>query len=199
MGNEENKTESVDEKIDLEDKETINAEDKKTAEKSKTEESKKDKKSSVKKKYTAEEYSKLEQELGESKEQYLRLRAEYDNFRKRTQAEKTMIYNNAISDAVKAILPAVDNIERALGQENSSAGDMKKGVQMISNQFNSSLEELGVTEIGKIGDPFDPNMHNAVSHIEDEALGAGVISQVLQKGFAIGDRVIRHAMVQVAN
>ena len=132
-------------------------------------------------------------------DRYLRMAAEYDNFRKRTLNEKTAIYNNAVSDTVKELLPIADNIERALGQENASAEDMKKGVEMIEHQIQACFEKLGLEEMGKVGEAFDPNLHNAVAHIEDEALGENVIAAVYQKGYKLGDRVVRHAMVQVAN
>ena len=109
--------------------------------------------------------------------------AEYDNFRKRTLNEKTAIYNNAVSDTVKELLPIADNIERALGQENASAEDMKKGVEMIEHQIQACFEKLGLEEMGKVGEAFDPNLHNAVAHIEDEALGENVIAAVYQKGY----------------
>lgn len=145
------------------------------------------------------DYDRLQAEYESHKQQYLRVLAEYDNFRKRSQNEKTGIYNNAISDAVNAILPVADNIDRALAQENASAEDMRKGVEMISNQFKACFEKLGITEIGAVGDAFDPNFHNAVSHVDDESLGENVIAAVFQKGYKLGDKVVRHAMVQVAN
>ena len=146
-----------------------------------------------------QEIEKLQQELMDKNDQFLRLRAEYDNFRKRSQNEKTTVYGSAVSDTVKQILPVLDNIERALSQENASAEDMKKGVEMIANQFLASFEQLGIKEIGGKGEAFDPNLHNAVSHIDDDTLGENVIAEVLQKGYMIGDKVVRHAMVQVAN
>ena len=145
------------------------------------------------------ETEKLQAELAAQKEQYLRVLAEYDNFRKRTQNEKAAIYNNAVSDTVQAILPIVDNIERALSQENASAEDMRKGVEMIESEIKAVLEKLSITAIGEVGEPFDPNLHNAVAHVDSEELGENVISAVFQKGYLLGDRVIRHAMVQVAN
>lgn len=146
-----------------------------------------------------QEIEKLQQELTDQKDQFLRLRAEYDNFRKRSLSEKSAVYGNAVSDTVGKILPVMDNIERALNQENAAAEDMKKGVEMIANQFHASFEQLGVKEIGEKGEAFDPNLHNAVSHIDDDELGENVIAEVLQKGYAVGEKVIRHAMVQVAN
>ena len=146
-----------------------------------------------------EALEKLQKEFDQHKQQYLRVLAEYDNFRKRTAHEKDAIYNNAVSDTVQAILPIADNIERALSQENASAEDMKKGVEMIEHQIQACFEKLGLEEMGKVGEAFDPNLHNAVAHIEDEALGENVIAAVYQKGYKLGDRVVRHAMVQVAN
>ena len=146
-----------------------------------------------------DELEKLRTELAAQKERYLRVLAEYDNFRKRTAAEKTAIYNNAVSDTVQAILPIADNIERALGQENASGEDMRKGVEMIEAQIESVFEKLGVAPAGAVGEAFDPNLHNAVAHIEDEELGENVVSAVFQKGYTLGGRVVRHAMVQVAN
>lgn len=145
------------------------------------------------------ELEKLQAEFEAHKQQYLRVLAEYDNFRKRTQNEKSAIYNNAVADTVQALLPIADNIERALGQENATAEDMRKGVEMIEAQIEQAFEKLGITPSGAVGEPFDPNLHNAVAHIEDESLGENVISAVFQKGYLLGGRVVRHAMVQVAN
>lgn len=147
----------------------------------------------------SEELEKLRRELDEHKQQYLRVLAEYDNFRKRSLNEKNAIYNNAVSDTVQAILPIADNIGLALNQENASAADMRKGVEMIQSQIDAAFEKLGITPVGSEGETFDPNLHNAVAHVEDEDLGENVISAVFQKGYTLGDRVVRHAMVQVAN
>ncbi len=161
----------------------------------KKEKSRKKKKETVPK----EDYDKLLKEMDAAREQHLRVLAEYDNFRKRSAAEKTATYNNAVSDTVNAILPVADNIDRALAQENASAEDMKKGVEMIANQFRASFEKLGIREIGAAGEPFDPALHNAVAHVDDESLGENVIAAVFQKGYMLGDKVVRHAMVSVAN
>ncbi len=147
----------------------------------------------------AAELEKLQAEYDEHKQQHLRILAEYDNFRKRTAAEKTAIYNNAVSDTVQAILPIADNIERALGQDHASGEDMRKGVEMIEAQIKAAFEKLGISAVGEVGEAFNPNLHNAVAHIEDEAFGENVISAVFQKGYTLNDRVVRHAMVQVAN
>lgn len=146
-----------------------------------------------------EDLENLRRELDEHKQQYLRVLAEYDNFRKRTANEKSAIYSNAVSDTVQAILPIADNIGLALNQENASAEDMRKGVEMIQSQIDAAFERLGVTAVGQIGEAFDPNRCNAIAHIEDESMGENVISQVYQKGYMLGDRMVRHAMVQVAN
>ncbi len=160
---------------------------------------KKKKEPSDKEKKAQQALEKLQAEFEAHKEQHLRVLAEYDNFRKRTQNEKSAVYNNAVSDTVQAILPIADNIDRALSQENASAEDMRKGVEMIQNQIHTAFEQLGIREIGQAGETFDPNLHNAVAHIEDESLGENVIAAVYQKGYMLGDRVVRHAMVQVAN
>lgn len=152
-----------------------------------------------KKKSEKGKLEKLQEEFEAHKQQHLRVLAEYDNFRKRTQNEKSAIYNNAVSDTVAAILPVADNIERALAQENASAEDMRKGVEMIENQILATLEKLGVISVGEVGESFNPEIHNAVAHIDDENLGENVIAAVYQKGYMLGDRVVRHAMVQVAN
>lgn len=146
-----------------------------------------------------EELEKVRRELDEHKQQYLRVLAEYDNFRKRTANEKNAIYNNAVSDTVQALLPIADNIGLALKQENASAEDMRKGVEMIQTQIDTAFEKLGITAVGQEGESFDPNLCNAIAHIEDENLGENVISQVYQKGYMLGGRVVRHAVVQVAN
>ncbi len=146
-----------------------------------------------------EKLQKLQEEFEAHKQQHLRVLAEYDNFRKRSQNEKNAVYHNAVSDTVQAILPIADNIERALSQENASAEDMKKGVEMIDAQIREAFEKLGIRPTGKVGEAFDPNLHNAVAHVDDESLGENVISAVYQKGYLLGDKVVRHAMVQVAN
>lgn len=162
-------------------------------------ETKPEKKKKEKRSKDKEELEKLKEELESYKQNHLRVLAEYDNYRKRTANEKTQIYNNAVADAVNAILPVADNIDRALAQENASADDMRKGVEMISNQFTASFEKLGITALGNVGDKFDPEIHNAVSHIESDDFGENEISAVFQKGYKLGDKMVRHAMVQVAN
>lgn len=132
------------------------------------------------------------------KDQFLRLAAEYDNYRKRTAKEKEGLWTDAKADTVQAFLPVYDNLERAMKQETSDEA-YKKGVEMTMNQLKEVFAKLGVTEIEAEGKPFDPNLHNAVMHIEDENLGENTVAQVFQAGFVLGDKVIRFAMVQVAN
>ena len=139
------------------------------------------------------------EQLQKQKELLLRTAAEYDNYRKRTEREKLGLYSDATSAAVTEFLPVADNLSRALEQKDCSVDDLRKGVEMVLNQMESSLSKLGVNEMGKIGEPFNPDLHNAVSHIDDENAGDNTIVQVFQKGYKIDDKVVRHAMVQVAN
>lgn len=129
---------------------------------------------------------------------YLRLAAEFDNFRKRTVKEKEQSYGNGKADAVVKLLPIYDNLERALKQPTEDAA-YKKGVELTMTELVKILTGLGVTIFGEAGDAFDPNLHNAVMHIEDESMEENVIAQVFQKGFKLGEKVVRFAMVQVAN
>lgn len=146
-----------------------------------------------------EELEKAKADLAALNDRYLRLRAEYDNFRKRTEREKAAIYDDATSLAVTEILPVADNLERALQLEECSVEDLRKGVEMVQIQLHTSLTKLKITAVGEVGETFDPNLHNAVSHIEDETLGENVISAVYQKGYKRNEKVVRPAMVQVAN
>ncbi len=131
-------------------------------------------------------------------DKYARLCAEYDNFRRRSQKEKEGTYADATADTVKALLPVYDNLERALKQDTADEA-FKKGVEMTMAGLRKALEGLGVTEIDAVGRPFDPNVHNAVMHIEDENLGENTVAEVFQTGFMLGEKVIRFAMVKVAN
>ena len=144
----------------------------------------------------AEETSVVEQVV--PKDQFLRLAAEYDNYRKRTAKEKENLWTEAKADTVQAFLPVYDNLDRAMKQETTDEA-YKKGVEMTMNQLKEVFAKLGVTEIEAEGKPFDPNLHNAVMHIEDENLGENTVAQVFQAGFMLGEKVIRFAMVQVAN
>ncbi|MBQ3756886.1 MAG: nucleotide exchange factor GrpE [Oscillospiraceae bacterium] len=140
----------------------------------------------------------LEKEQAALNDRYLRLCAEYDNFRKRSQKEKDALYGDVKANAVSAFLPVYDNLERALKQGTEDEA-YRKGVEMIMTQFCTTLEKLGVTPIECQGEKFDPALHNAVMHVEDEAKGENEIVEVFQKGFKLGDKVIRFAMVKVAN
>ena len=138
-------------------------------------------------------------QLESVKEQYTRLAAEYDNYRKRTAKEKESIYQDAKIDTIKEVLAVYDNLERAMATEGGEDSPHKKGMEMIFTQYKKILEKLGVTEMEAKGQPFDPNRHNAVMHIDDENLGENVVAQVFQAGFMMGDKVLRFATVQVAN
>lgn len=140
-----------------------------------------------------------EAELAKQKDIFLRTAAEYDNYRKRTAREKESAYTDATADAVKEFLSVEDNLERALEQKDCSAENLRKGVEMVQKQMQAALQKLGVTEMGKEGEPFDPALHSAVAHVDDPSLGENTIAKVFQKGYKIGDKVIRHAMVQAAN
>lgn len=142
---------------------------------------------------------KLTKELESKKDAYMRLAAEYDNYRKRTTAEKTGIYADATAKAISEILPVADSLEMALKSAENAPKEYTKGLELVVNQLKASLSKLNVEEFGEMGDAFDPELHNAVSKIEDEELGENVLAQVFQKGYKTGDKIIRHAMVQVAN
>ena len=139
-----------------------------------------------------------EEKYNAERDAHLRCAAEYDNFRKRTIKEKEASYGNGKADAVAKMLPVYDNLERALNQETSDAA-YKKGVEMTMNELVKIFTSLGVEVFGNVGDAFDPNLHNAVMHVENEELPENSLSAVFQKGFKIGDKVVRFAMVQVAN
>lgn len=137
-------------------------------------------------------------ELSIEKDKYLRLAAEYDNFRKRSAKEREMIYSDARTDVISKLLPVYDNLERALKTECSDES-FYKGVEMIMTQLTEMLSDIGVQLIPAVGEQFDPNLHNAVMSIEDPNLGANVIAEEYQKGFILGDRVIRFSTVVVSN
>ena len=146
---------------------------------------------------TAEE--KLTQELNETKDKLLRVMAEYDNFRKRSQKEKEMAYGDTKASTIAEFLPVYDNFERAMSADATDLDSFKKGIEMIFNQYGETFKKLGVESFGAKGDEFDPNIHNAVMHGEDENLPENSISDVFSTGYKIGDRVIRPAIVKVAN
>ena len=131
-------------------------------------------------------------------DKYLRLAAEYDNYRKRTAKEKESIYGDAKADTIKPLLAVYDNLERGIAQYDE-ADAHRQGLELILRQFTETLTKLGVTEIEAQGQPFDPEKHNAVMHVEDESAGENTVVEVFQKGFMIGDKVLRFAMVKVAN
>lgn len=142
---------------------------------------------------------KIQKELEEKNDQILRLAAEYDNFRKRSQREKESIYSDVKANVLGDLLPVIDNFERALDGSGDELESFRKGVDMIFNQLVETMKKHGVESFGEVGDEFDPNFHSAVMHIESEDLGENVIAQVFSKGYKVGDKVIRPATVQVAN
>ena len=144
-----------------------------------------------------EKTAELEKALSEEKDKYLRMFAEYDNFRRRSQKERDGIYTDAVSDVVGQLLPIADNLERA--GRFSDGEKVAEGLRLTMNALNECLSKLGVTAFGAVGDKFDPNLHNAIMHEEDEARGEGEIVEVFQPGYKRGDKIIRYAMVKVAN
>jgi len=160
-------------------------------------ESEKEKDMGKKMKKLEEENMKLQDEVVAFKDKYLRTAAEYENFRKRTTKEKEGIYTDACADVLKEVLPVLDNLERALSVEGSGE-DLRVGVEMTVRQFNDAFNKLGVEELAPEGE-FDPNLHNAVMHVEDEQYGTNEIVEVFQKGYKRANKVLRHSMVKVAN
>ena len=146
---------------------------------------------------TAEE--KLTAELNETKDKLLRVMAEYDNFRKRSQKEKEMAYGDTKASTIAEFLPVYDNFQRAMSAEATDLDSFKKGIEMIFNQYGETFKKLGVESFGEKGETFDPNIHNAVMHGEDEELPENSISDVFSTGYKMGDRVIRPAIVKVVN
>ena len=141
----------------------------------------------------------LQKALDEKNEQFLRICAEYDNFRKRSVKEKQDAYVMSKSDVIKELLPVLDNFDRAANNKESNFEDYKKGIDLIFSQFGEILKKLGVESYGERGEDFDPNIHNAVMTVEDDELGENQIAAVFSKGYKMGDRIIREAVVQVAN
>jgi len=144
------------------------------------------------------ELEELKDQVARQEDKYLRLAAEYDNYRKRTAKEKESLWADVKADTAASFLPVYDNLERALRQETTDEA-YKKGVEMTMNQLREVLSKLGITEIPALGEVFDPNLHNAVMHIEDENFGENTVAEVFQAGFQCGEKVIRFAMVKVAN
>ena len=141
----------------------------------------------------------LQKALDEKNDQILRLYAEYDNFRKRSQKEKQHIYSTSRADVIKDLLPIMDNFDRAANNKDGSYEDYKKGIELIFNQFAEMLTKNGVEAYGERGEEFDPNIHNAVMTVEDADLGENQIASVFSKGYKLGDKIIREAVVTVAN
>ena len=139
----------------------------------------------------------IKADIKEKDDKYLRMAAEYDNFRRMSREEHTAFYENALSDTVAELLPIIDNLERATLY--SDADKVREGLVMIEKSVAAVFEKLGIAEVGKIGEKFDPNLHNAVMHIDDEAYGEGEIVEVFQKGYKKGNKIIRFAMVKTAN
>ena len=147
-----------------------------------------------------ETISELESKLAEANDKYMRLYAEYDNFRRRSQKEKEATYSDAYIDALTQILPILDNLERAATFSPEDAeSPLAKGLELTLKSFIETMEKMGVCEIPAIGETFDPNVHNAVMHVDDEEAGENVVTEVFMKGYARGDKVLRHSMVKVAN
>lgn len=141
----------------------------------------------------------LREQIKEKDDMYLRLCAEYDNFRKRSQKEKADIYTSSKAEVLSEILPILDNFDRAAANSEADFESYKKGIELIFGQFLKVLEKFGVESFGEEGDTFDPNLHSAVMVVEDENLGENVIAQVFSKGYRLGDKIIREAVVKVAN
>ena len=172
--------------------------DKKTAKKDSKEKEPKASKEPKESKEKKETKKEIEADLAAEKDKYLRLLAEYDNFRRRSARERENIYADVRCETLKKFLPVYDSLSRALTQtpEDDPA---RKGIEGIMNQYHTALDQLGVSEIEAVGQPFDANRHNAVMHIEDDAYGEGVVVEEFEKGFCIGDRVLRYSVVKVAN
>ena len=203
---EENKNENLEQNLDNEnleevkEKVEVNADEAKTEETAEnteenTKETSKDELDMLRK--SKDEVKKLTNEIEALKNRLLRQTAEYENFRKRTAKEKEGIYTDACADVIKELLPVADNLERAIAAEGSFE-DLKKGIEMTMKGLDSAFEKLGVEEIDASGE-FDPNMHQAVMHIQDENLDKNVVAEVFMKGYKRGDKVIRHSVVKVAN
>ena len=163
---------------------------------------KKEKENEIKEDEVLEEDSEAEEikkDLENTKNLLLRTAAEYDNFRKRSEREKDAIYSNAIAAAVKNILPLADSLDAAVKAAENESEEYKKGIDLLSNQMKKALENLDVESFGDIGDDFDPNLHHAISHSESDDEKQNFVSLVFQKGYKIGDKIIRPSMVQVTN
>ena len=170
----------------------------KNEENDKVEEKVEEVKEESKEKQLNEEISKLKDELEDIKDRHTRLIAEFDNLKKRSAKERETLYNSIISDIVSSLLPVIDNLEKSVEAECKDE-EYKKGIELVLKQFKDVLEANGVKEIEAVGQPFDPSLHDAVSMIQDENLGEKIVASEYRKGYMIGNRVIRHSMVVVAN
>lgn len=148
---------------------------------------------------TIDKVDALQKEIKECKDRLLRTVAEYENFRKRSEKEKDAIYSDALSFVVLGMLPVADSLEAALETFAGQGEEYKKGIELLKTQFDGALKKLGVEAFGEKGDKFEPTIHNAISHVEEESEGQNIISKVFQKGYKTKNRIIRHAMVQVSN
>ena len=184
-----NKTESVMNELSKKEKKEASKEAKQLAEENS--------KLTAKLKEATEALEKAKAELADTNDKYLRVCAEYDNFRKRSAKERDGLYTDAYSDALKEVLPVIDNLERA--SQYTEPEKVSDGLALIFKSASEMLTKLGVETFGEAGEKFDPNIHNAVMHVEDEEKGENEITDVFQKGYKKGDRIIRHAMVKVAN
>ncbi len=147
-----------------------------------------------------EQIAELEEKLAAADDKYTRLYAEYDNFRRRSQKEKEATYSDAYIDALTQILPILDNLERAAQFSHEDADSpLAKGLELTLKSFGETMEKMGVSEIPALGEKFDPNVHNAVMHAEDEGMGENEVAEVFMKGYIRGDKVLRHSMVKVVN
>lgn len=177
----------------------IPAQEKAEAPAEEPEKSKKEEKKASKDK-SKKQIEALENELAEQKDKYLRMMAEYDNFRRRAAKERESVYTDAYCDALEAVLPVMDNLELAARYSGGDAEKIAEGVNMVLNSFGAVFEKLGIEEIEAApGLAFDPNLHNAVMHIEDESFGENEIAEVFTKGYKKGDKILRYTMVKVAN
>ena len=191
----ENKAEDISEETVTETPEEPETEQKENKKESKAEKKKEQKESEKLKK----ELESAEKALAESKDKYLRMLAEYENYRKRATKEKDGIYSDAVADVIASVLPVLDNLERAVKFSEEKEGKLYEGLNMTLKSFKETLEKLGVCEIESDGCQFDPKIHNAVMHVEDEAYGENVVVETFSKGYRKDDRIIRYAMVKVAN
>ena len=200
MAEENAKNETVESEIDKETESVMNdlsKKDKKETSKEAKQLASENSALTAKLKEATEALEKAKAELADTNDKYLRVCAEYDNFRKRSAKERDGLYTDAYSDALKEVLPVIDNLERA--SQYTEPEKVADGLALIFKSASEMLNKLGVETFGEAGEKFDPNIHNAVMHVEDEEKGENEITDVFQKGYKKGDRIIRHAMVKVAN